>query len=223
MYDKNKYAYLFIFFKTRYKQLKMTTEIAETESFNKKNKSGRPLNGIWKDIDKGNPVGSGKFSASCKYCKKSWMREKISKLEQHLSNHCQEASGNVIRKYMYKVMEREDKPAKKRKLSKSGQQIMDQYHDSTQLPESKITRINRALIKFFVACGISFRIVEYPFFINLLKELNSGYDPPTREVLSDQFLEREVAQVNSKIMSEIDKKTNLTLGLLIIYVRTFSF
>lgn len=196
----------------------MFTELADEpipiQNIQKKNKGGRPLNGIWDDINKGNPVGSGKFAASCKYCDTEWTRGDVSKLEEHLANHCQRAPATVVRKYMTKVMERQDKlPSKKRKVG-SGQQSMDNYHDSTELCESRITRINRALIKFFVACGISYRIVEHPFFINLLKELNAGYDPPTREFLTNQLLERELALVNSKIKSEIEKETNLTIGLL---------
>ena len=112
-------------------------------------------------------------------------------------------------------MERQDKlPSNKKRKVESGQQSMDDYHDSTELCEGRITRINRALIKFFVACGISFRIVEHPFFINLIKELNAGYDTPSREYLANQLLARELAQVNSKIKSVIEKETNLTLGLL---------
>ena len=72
-----------------------------------------------------------------------------------------------------------------RKLSSGGQQNIYNYHDSTDLPDSRIIRINRVLIKFFVACGISFRIVEHSFFINLLKELNRGYN--------QQMLERKLA------------------------------
>ena len=93
---------------------------------------------------------------------------------------------------MTKVLERQDKSTKKRKLSSSGQQNIYNYHDSTDLPDSRITCINRVLIKFFVTCDISFRIVEHLFFINLLKELNGGYDPPTREMLSGQMLECEL-------------------------------
>ena len=115
---------------------------------------------------------------------------------------------------MTKVMERQDKTSKKRKISEQGQQYINNYHDYTEIPESRITRINNALIKFFVACGISFRIVEHPFFINFVKELNAGYDPPTREYLADQLLERELAKINSKVKSEIEKENNLTLGLL---------
>ena len=180
----------------------------------KKNKGGRPLNSVWEDIQQGEHVGSGKFSASCKYCNSTWTRGEISKLEEHLSNYCRSAPAAVVRKYMTKVMERQDKPSKKRKFTESGQQCIDEFHDYTNIPESRITRINRALIKFFVACGISFRIVEHPFFINFVKELNAGYEPPTREFLAGQLLERELAQINSKVNSEIEKENNLTLGLL---------
>jgi hypothetical protein len=179
----------------------------------KKNKGGRPLNSIWEDIQQGDSVGSGKFSASCKYCDVQWKRGEVLKLEEHLSNYCVKAPATVVRKYMTKVMERQDKASKKRKVS-DGQQNIDNYHDYTVIPDSRITRINRALIKFFVACGISFRIVEHPFFINFVKELNAGYDLPTREYLAGQLLERELAQINSKVKSEIEKESNLTLGLL---------
>lgn len=178
-----------------------------------KNKGGRPLGTVWEDINKGEATAPGKFSAICKYCGATWKRGEIAKLEEHLSNHCQSAPANIVRKYMSKILERQDKAPKKRKLSSGGQQNIHTYHDSTDLPESRITRINRALVKFFVACGISFRIVEHPFFINLLKELNGGYDPPTREILAGQMLERELAQVNNKVKSEIEKETNLTIGL----------
>jgi len=56
--------------------------------------------------------------------------------------------------------------------------------------------------------------VEHPFFINFIKELNDGYNTPTREVLVNQLLERELAQVNFKVNSELEKEMNLTLGLL---------
>jgi hypothetical protein len=151
----------------------------------------------------------------CKYCEKTWTRREISRLEEHLSNHCEGAPVNIVRKYMSKVLDRQDKSNKKRKSSNddSQQTNLHNYHDSTALPESRITRINRALIKFFVSCGISFRVVEYPFFINLLNELNGGYYPPTREMLAGQMLERELAQIKKNVKSEIEKETNLTIGL----------
>jgi hypothetical protein len=191
------------------------TDHIEDSPIKKKNRGGRPPNSIWEDINKGEAVGSGKFAASCKYCKNTWSCDEVSKLEEHLSNHCPDAPAAVVRRYMTKVMERQDKSksSKKRKYSE-GQSNMDDYHDSTELNEQRCTRINRALVKFFIACGIAFRIVEHPFFINFIKELNAGYNTPTREVLVNQLLERELAQVNFKVNSELEKETNLTLGLL---------
>ncbi|GET55701.1 ribonuclease H-like domain-containing protein [Rhizophagus irregularis DAOM 181602=DAOM 197198] len=189
------------------------TDHIEDSPIKMKNRGGRPPNSIWEDINKGEAVGSGKFAASCKYCKNTWSRGEVSKLEEHLSNHCPDAPAAVVRRYMTKVMERQDKSksSKKRKYSK-GQSNMDDYYDSTELNEQRCTRINCALVKFFIACGIAFRVVEHPFFINFIKELNAGYNTPTREVLVNQLLERELAQVNFKVNSELEKETNLTLA-----------
>ena len=87
---------------------------------------------------------------------------------------------------------------------------------------SRYTRINHSLVKFFVAYGISFRTVKHHFFVNFIKELNAGYNPPTREVLVNQLLERELAQVNHKTKSELERETNLTLGLLNITYNYFN-
>ncbi|GET57735.1 ribonuclease H-like domain-containing protein [Rhizophagus irregularis DAOM 181602=DAOM 197198] len=168
------------------------TDHIEDSPIKIKNRGGRPPNSIWEDINKEEAVGSGKFAASCKYCKNTWSRGEVSKLEKHLSNHCPDAPAAVVRRYMAKVMERQDKSksSKKRKYSE-GQSNMDDYHDSTELNEQRL---------------------EHPFFINFIKELNAGYNTPTREVLVNQLLERELAQVNFKVNSELEKETNLTLA-----------
>ena len=92
----------------------MTDHIADSP-IQKKNKGGRPPNSIWEDINKGEAVGSGKFAASCKYCKNTWSRGEVSKLEKHLSNHCPDAPAAVVRRYMTKVMERQDKSKSSKK------------------------------------------------------------------------------------------------------------
>ena len=193
------------------------TSILNQENF--KNKGGRPSSSIWEDITRGTQVAPGKYQATCKYCSTTWTRGELSKLEEHLANHCPEAPGGIVRKYLTKILEREDKSNKKRKISDNNinQPTITEFHDSTKISDARVTRINRALIKFIVACGISFRVVEHPFFINFVKELNAAYDPSTREYLSDQLLERELAAVNSHFNSVIEKESNLTLGLLILF------
>jgi hypothetical protein len=115
---------------------------------------------------------------------------------------------------MKKIRSRENTSNKKRKFDKSvvGQTTMTAFHDSTNLSEARINRINRALVKFFVCCEISYRIVKHPFFIDLLKELNAGYDPPTQEYLSGRLLETELCNVNEKMNEDIMNQHNLTLG-----------
>lgn len=182
----------------------------------KKDKSvdGRPLGTIWLHFERKETVALGKFGAKCKYCSAVWKRKETPVLEEHLANHCSNVPALILREYMTKVMERETTFNKKRKLNtrSDGQTFMKDFHDSSELPESRINRINRALTKFFVACGVSFRIVEHPFFIDFVKELNAGYDLPTRDYLSSRLLENELCHVNSNIQADLDKQTNLTLG-----------
>ena len=177
-----------------------------------KNK-GRPLSSVWDEIIRGDHVGSGKYQATCNYCNTTWSRGDVSKLEEHLANHYSEAPGSIVRKYLNKVLEREDKVSKKRKIVGNNQLTITDYHNSTRMPSARVTRINHAIAKFFVACGISFQIIKNPFFINFVKELNLAYELPTRKYLSNQLLERELVMVNSSVTSVIEKGQNFTLGL----------
>ncbi|PKK74955.1 hypothetical protein RhiirC2_774208 [Rhizophagus irregularis] len=144
-----------------------------------KSKGGRPPSSIWKDAIRGNPVSSGKYHATCKYCNFLWLQGDISKLEEHFANYCSEASGSVVRKYLNKILERKDKVNKKRKIVRNNQLTMTDYHDSNKISDGR--------------------------------ELNSLYKLPTREFLSDQLLERELAMMNSTVTFVIENGANLTL------------
>ncbi|EXX71684.1 hypothetical protein RhiirA5_437993 [Rhizophagus irregularis] len=89
-----------------------------------KSKGGRPPSSIWKDAIRGNPVSSGKYHATCKSCNFSWSQGNISKLEEHFANYCSEAPGSIVRKYLNKILEREDKVNKKRKIVGNNQLTM---------------------------------------------------------------------------------------------------
>ncbi|CAG8752954.1 13152_t:CDS:2, partial [Rhizophagus irregularis] len=160
-------------------------------------------------------VSPGKFEAECKYCSKTWKRGEVPILEEHLASHCSNVPRLVLREYIQKVGARENISNKKRKLDKSttGQTTITAFHDSSDLPEARTNRINRALVKFFVCCGISYKIVEHLLFLDLLKELNAGYDPPTREYLSGCLLETELCVINDKIEEDIMNQQNLTLDI----------
>ena len=90
---------------------------------------------------------------------------------------------------------------------------MDEFHDKDQtLPKGKSDRIDKALTRFFICCGVSFRIVESPFFLDFLQELNSSYEPPSRDVLANHLLEEELGYVSSKVSKELETSKDLTLG-----------
>ena len=63
-----------------------------------------------------------------------------------------------------------------------------------------------------MACEVSFRIVEHPFFIDFVKELNGGYNLPIQKYLSGHLLESELATVNENIQADLSVQNNLTLS-----------
>ncbi|CAG8801385.1 17474_t:CDS:2, partial [Gigaspora rosea] len=75
----------------------------------------------------------------------------------------------------------------------------------------------------FAICGISWHIIENPFFIEALKETNLSYKPPTRQYLSGHLLEQQLAIINQKTRAELRlliEKMNITGGGLKNYSKT---
>lgn len=95
-------------------------------------------------------------------------------------------------------------------LSQRQQTNEDNNNDSNN--EEKIIKINKALIRFFVCCGIPFSVVDSPFFQDFTKSLYYGYEPPKRTTLSNNYLNAEIASISLKIEEELRHSTNLTLG-----------
>ena len=60
--------------------------------------------------------------------------------------------------------------------------------------------------------GIPFEVIENPFIMDLFKDLNSGYIPPSQFTLSGWLLDKEVARINNKINDELEVADGLTLS-----------
>jgi BED zinc finger len=177
-----------------------------------KGKGGRRQDEVWIHFAQSERDSQGHATATCNYCQVKYMRGEISILQGHIANHCTEAPISLVRKYQTALEENQTKHNKKRKVPQ-GQRYLDEYHDvARSLPQGRVDRIDRALIKFFVCCGVLFRVVESPFFIDLLKELNSAYNLPSQDILSNRLLESELGYVNSKVSKELDSTNNLTIG-----------
>jgi hypothetical protein len=182
-----------------------------------KKERGRPKDNVWDHYEQGERNSQGHASATCKYCSMKYNRGEMTILKTHLANHCKEAPGSVIRVFQNNF---EEKAKKKRKIG--NQSTLDEYHDMDQpLPQGKKDRIDKALTRFFVCCGVPFRIVESPFFIDFLQEVNSAYDPPSRDILTNRLLEEELGYVNNKISKELEVSRDLTLGIFILYLKIY--
>lgn len=90
------------------------------------------------------------------------------------------------------------------------QQINEDRDDSNN--EEKTVKANKALLRFFVCCGIPFSVVDSPYFRDFAKSLYYGYEPPRRTTLSNNYLNAEIANISLKIEEELRHSTNLTLG-----------
>ena len=92
------------------------------------------------------------------------------------------------------------------------QSIYSRDDNNNQIDKTKIKKVNKALIRFFVYCGILFSVVDSSFFIDFTKSLFYEYKPPKRTTLSTRYLNSEIADITLKIEEELHHSTNLTLG-----------
>ena len=85
--------------------------------------------------------------------------------------------------------------------------------DNKKLSVEQIVLIDYSMLKAFVMCGIPFQVIENPYFISMLKNIQSNYNLPSQERLSTNLLYEEVIQVKIKISNSLERVKNLTLGM----------
>ena len=90
---------------------------------------------------------------------------------------------------------------------------MTTYYEPLSIDAAKEIRCTRALVKFFVCCGIPFAIIESPFFLDFIKSLCPAYKVPKRTYLSTTLINTELAQTQVKIEEDLINEKNLTLGM----------
>jgi hypothetical protein len=197
-----------------------------TPAFDKrkrKNTGGRPKSLVWgTHAVQGSKVSEGHYEATCVYCGYFWKKGSPQDLEAHFANNCAEVPAETRQFFLNrlaikadgKTTNLEQVPAnKKRKLnnSQTTQSKISEFHESTTLTDERIHEINRSCVKAFVVCGIAWHVIENPFFIEFLKTLRPGYEPPSKEVLSGRLLSQETAVVNTRVTDILKNTTNLTI------------
>ncbi|CAJ0647184.1 3620_t:CDS:2 [Entrophospora sp. SA101] len=173
------------------------------------NKSiGRPGSSVWNHFTKGEGKSKGKHTATCLFCNKYYPRGTPNELESHLATTCIQVPSSLKEHYLRVISNKDcDSSDKKRKIE-SNQRKLTQYHDSSVLIPERKKKIDAALLRFFICCGVPFSIVESPFFIELTKQLHASYDPPTRKTLSKQMLNSELATIVVAVENELHKYLN---------------
>jgi hypothetical protein len=140
--------------------------------------------------------------AQCVFCSQSWKRGKPTDMKAHLALKCSMVNHNVKLEYL-RTISNEDV------LEQTIQNQLDNNNDNNVADTAKI---NKALIRFFVCCGIPFSVVDSPFFQDFVKSLCYKYELPGRTTLSGNYLDAEIANITLKIEEELRFSKNLTLG-----------
>lgn len=213
---------LFLFLRSLFSDLnqkKMSEASSETPKPNKT--PGRKPKEVWNFFT---PVGEkkeGHQGCKCKYCPWSQTRGEPNSMEAHLALSCHKVPVDIKEKFLFKVKLRGENqtfqaevssllPIKKRKVG--NQQLITKYGEADTIEPAKQQMCDNAVAKFFICCGVSFRLVEHPFFINMVKSLCLGYVPPSAYTLSEDFLYKELANVVVDQNLVLKRTKNLTLG-----------
>jgi hypothetical protein len=174
---------------------------------------GPKFSDIWKYFIRGNHLGNGHYQATCEFCSTFFKDGRPHILRSHIALQCLKATDDIKNEVNEMIINEENLQTQHfNKRAKSGQQSLENYFNSANLEESRIRQINEALVMMFIMCALPFRLVENPFFINLLKALNPGYQPPSRKALAGRLLDNEVVRINKKINKDLKHAENLTLG-----------
>lgn len=194
---------------------------AETPFSRKKTRGGGPkFDDVWQYFIKGEEVNSGHYKATCYHCKKIWARGKPAALKAHLSNECLPCPEDIRKYWCDQIAEKEinytrnlhslQNPPTQSLMKQT--KLTSNFGSNTPLPSQTNSRIDRSLLKAWVMAGIPFEVIENPFILDLFKDLNPGYIPPSRTTLSGRCLDEEVARVNKNMISELATANNLTLS-----------
>lgn len=190
----------------------VTVKMDSTDLFDNQNirevRRGRKESHVWDHYFK-EPLGSGHYTARCHYCNQNWSRGKPEILKSHLALYCKDVPLYIKTEYMEMLAVGTTSTMNRKQKTDSD--------SSAELTADRKDKIDQALIRFFICCGIPFSTVGHPYFIDFVQSLCFAYGPPKRTTLSTTFLNHETAIILNKIKEELKYEKNLTLGNLFNY------
>ncbi|UZO02029.1 uncharacterized protein OCT59_020529 [Rhizophagus irregularis] len=149
------------------------------------------------------PLSSEHYKARCHYCNQNWFKEKPEILKSHLALYCKDVPLYIKTEYMEML-------AVGTTFTMNRKQKTDS-DSSAELTADRKDKIDQALIRFFICCGIPFSTIGHPYFINFVQSLCFVYGLPKRTTISTTFLNHETAIILNKIKEEPKYEKNLTL------------
>jgi hypothetical protein len=164
---------------------------------------GKKRDKVWDYFNIVENPGNPHKGAVCKFCTQVWKRGKPNDMKSHLALRCPKVTYNIKIEHLRMISSEnisDESIQQQSKNAKNNSDVID------------ITRVNKALVHFFVCCGIPFSTVDSPFFQEFVKSLCFEYEPPKRTVLSNNLLNAEAANITLKIEKELRQSKNLTLG-----------
>jgi hypothetical protein len=105
---------------------------------------------------------------------------------------------------------------KKQKVSLVQTKITSKFEPAVEIDSAKAQQYNHALTRFFICCGIPFKIISNPFFIDLIKCLCSSYQLPNRVTFAGTWVNQELSQVVFRISDDIRDCDNMTIARYIV-------
>ncbi|CAG8735759.1 35_t:CDS:2, partial [Dentiscutata heterogama] len=127
----------------------------------------RPRHPIWSFFNEGEEIDSGHHSVFCN-CDTSWKRGKPSSLEWHILVECKTVDPHVK------------------------EADINNYFESLTLSNEQKANLDISLIKLFVCGGLSWRLVDYSFFVKFVQQLRPAYNLPVRKTLASTLLDNEI-------------------------------
>ena len=167
---------------------------------------GRPKNIVWNYFEHNALKHPGHFDAKCKFCGIYWKNGIVKTLQVHLASKCESVDTEIKNKFMYLVTTRDG-------IINEDQIEIESDDKNEELSEERVALIDRSILRAFVMCATPFRVIENPYFINVLKNLQPNYKPPSREHLSTDLLSEESIRTETKINNYVEKEKNITLGI----------
>ncbi|GBC16237.2 ribonuclease H-like domain-containing protein [Rhizophagus irregularis DAOM 181602=DAOM 197198] len=184
-----------------------------------KGKPGRKRGPVWIHFNDISTKKEGHIGCKCMYCGWTQNRGEPAQMQAHLALSCSKVPSTIKIEYLLLIKQNAEERvtnststvSKKRCINLSQTRI-DKFYESDQIDSTKQVLCDKAVAKFFVCCGVAFHLISHPFFIDMVKSLCNGYEPPCSTTLSNTLMNNELTKITVDQQLTLDKESDLTLG-----------